>query len=145
MLDAAGHTIGFGQDTTAVTASNVITVNVYGGAAQVNSASGNTFLPLPQGVVIPPGGQFQFNAAGIDAGDQWSGVTLTFAGSQTEMGTPFSLQLGDRNWQLVLPNTGIMTERFNPGLLLKQSDQKVLNSAVAGNWAVELTGYRSVQ
>lgn len=60
-------------------------------------------------------------------------------------GTPFTLQLGDRAWSLILPNTGILSIRFNPGLELKQSDDKLLTSATAGNWAVELTGYRNVQ
>jgi hypothetical protein len=60
-------------------------------------------------------------------------------------GVPFTLQLGSRAWQLQLPPTGILTERFNPGLKLKQSDVKQLISGIAGNWAVELTGYRDDQ
>lgn len=61
----------------------------------------------------------------------------------TPSGTPFTLQLGGRAWQLLLPASGILTERFNPGLLLKRSDQNQLISATAGPWAVEFTGYRS--
>lgn len=71
-----------------------------------------------------------------------TGPTILATGNN---GTAFTLQLGGRAWQLLLPPTGILTERFNPGLLLKRSDLNQLISATAGNWAVEITGYRSDQ
>lgn len=69
-----------------------------------------------------------------------TGPTILAPGNN---GTAFTLQLGGRSWQLLLPPTGLWSTRFNPGLLLKRSDLNQLVSATAGNWAVEITGYRS--
>jgi hypothetical protein len=97
ILDAAGHQIAFGQNSSAVVASSTITVNVGQGYTQQNTPSGNTFLPLVTGIVIPPNGQFQFNAANIDAGDTWTAIDLVFAGSTNGSAT---LTVGNRTFQL---------------------------------------------
>lgn len=79
------------------------------------------------------------------AGSVYSGTIIATPVAQNSNGTPFTLQLGSRAWQLLLPPTGIMTQRFNPGILLKASDLNQLISTTPGNWAVEMTGYRSDQ
>lgn len=69
-----------------------------------------------------------------------TGPTILAPGNN---GTAFTLQLGGRSWQLLLPPVGILTMRFKPGILLKRADLNQLISATAGNWAVECTGNRS--
>lgn len=51
----------------------------------------------------------------------------------------FTLQLGDRTWNLTLPASGILV--IAPiRLLLGRSDNRVLTSPTAGQWTVELMG-----
>jgi len=83
MKNAAGQNIAFGQDGNAVLASTNVTLNAGVGYAQVNSATGNSFVPIPAGIVIPPGGTFTFAASNIDAGDTWTTILLTFAGASS--------------------------------------------------------------
>lgn len=136
--DAGGHVIASVIDGTLIVASSTITIDAYQGATQTNAASGTTILPIPQNIIIPPGGTVQFLASGIDAGDQWSAINLTFGTAST--GTPFTLQLGKRAWPLLLPVTGILViapVQFKLG----RSDNRLLNAAVPGDWSFELMGY----
>lgn len=58
-------------------------------------------------------------------------------------GTPagaFNLQLGKRDWNLIIPATGILI--LGPvQIKLGRSDIRQLTAAVAGDWAFELSGY----
>lgn len=58
-------------------------------------------------------------------------------------GTPagtFTLQLGRRNWPLVMPASGILV--IAPiQIKLGRSDTRNLTAAAAGNWEFELMGY----
>lgn len=53
----------------------------------------------------------------------------------------FTLQLGDRTWNLVMPATQCMTIGAPMRLLLSRNDRRVLTSAVTGEWTLELTGH----
>lgn len=81
--DSLARVLYHDTDGTAIPASTSVNLAAYIGAAQVNSSSGNVVLPLPSGLTIPPGGSFNINASGIDAGDQFSAINLTFAGTST--------------------------------------------------------------
>lgn len=53
--------------------------------------------------------------------------------------TAFTLQLGDRNWSVLTDASGRL-EFTNIGLLLGRNDRRLLTSAMAGNWTLELMG-----
>jgi hypothetical protein len=80
-FDAGAHKIFQAGDLTAIAANSTATLFSYVGAPQINGATGSVYAPMPQGVVIPAGGTVQFVASPIDAGDQWSNISLTFAAS----------------------------------------------------------------
>lgn len=53
--------------------------------------------------------------------------------------TTFTLQLGNRNWNLATTANGFCL--ISPiGILLTRNDRRILTSATAGNWTLELTG-----
>lgn len=56
-------------------------------------------------------------------------------------GTPaFTLQLGDRFWNLTLPAEGILV--ISPvSIMLSRSDNRVLTPSAPGEWSLELMGY----
>ena len=54
--------------------------------------------------------------------------------------TAFTLNLGDRSWDVLTGPTGLF-QIMGAGLLLARNDNRSLISAVAGNWTLELTGY----
>lgn len=57
---------------------------------------------------------------------------------------PFTLQLGKRIWSLQLPATGILV--LSPlKMSLGRDDQRLLTSATAGPWALELMGYADIR
>lgn len=57
---------------------------------------------------------------------------------------PFTLQLGKRQWSLQLPASGILV--LAPlKMSLGRDDQRVLTSATAGPWALELMGYSDIR
>jgi len=137
ILDANNDIMYSAVDGTAVVASGVLNLRGFQGATQQNSGAGNATLPLPIGMLIPPGGKFLLNGI-VDAGDQWSNIVLTFCYSG--VGTGFNLQLGKRSWQLLLPETGILL--ISPiQVKLGRSDQRNLIASVAGDWSLELMGY----
>ena len=79
--DGLGHQIYRIVDTTAVVASTSVSVVAYQGAPFTPAATGTTFLPLGQGIVIPAGGNVSLVASPIDPADQWSAIVVTVAGS----------------------------------------------------------------
>ncbi len=48
-------------------------------AAPVNSATTPSTFPVPQGIMVPPGGIIASITAAIAAGDQWSDIVLVLA------------------------------------------------------------------
>lgn len=55
-------------------------------------------------------------------------------------GTPFTLQLGKRAWQMLLPPTGILV--IAPvAVKLGRSDTRQLIGSIPGDWSFELMGY----
>lgn len=86
------------------------------------------------------------------------GIVVTFNGdaqddagylnayySSGENGTPFTLQLGGRAWNLLLPSTGILVIPQVTGFELSQSDTRQLTTTVPGDWSVELMGHAHTQ
>jgi hypothetical protein len=143
ILDANGHVIAYTQDATAVVASTTITINAYQGGTLENAASGTFNGVLPQNLFVPAGGSVQINAANIDSGDQFSNIYLVFAGTTpNSTGTPFTLQLGRRVWNLALPPTGVLT--ISSALVLERSDVRQLTASTPGDWSFELMGYALV-
>jgi hypothetical protein len=80
------------------------------------------------------------NGAASGAGAIYgAAVSLSPAGSTV----PFTLQLGDRYWNLALTNTGIL--EFSTKLLLSRTDKRLLTSIFPGAWTLELMGYADVR
>jgi len=52
----------------------------------------------------------------------------------------FTLNLGDRSWDVLTNVNGLFHIPY-AGILLARNDTRVLTSAVAGNWTLELTGF----
>lgn len=78
------------------------------------------------------------NNAGSAAAVYHAMITATPVVS--ELGTSFSLQLGRRAWNLLLPPTGILV--IAPiQIALGRSDTRQLSASVAGDWSFELMGY----
>lgn len=74
-----------------------------------------------------------------------SGVSAVYGAqiTATPLLATFTLQLGDRFWNLALPATGIL--EFSAGIMLSRVDQRILTSSVAGPWSLELTGRADVR
>lgn len=53
----------------------------------------------------------------------------------------FTLQLGDRTWNLVMPATQFLMLGAPLGLMLGRNDPRTLTSATAGEWTLELMGH----
>jgi hypothetical protein len=126
VLDASGNIIFSTIDVTAVVASSSITTHAYIGATQLNSSSGNTILPLAQGVVVPPGGTVRLTSANLDAGDTISAITMTIDPSGDSAESPATV---------VMDGLGIILSRDDDRLLLLQG---TLNN---GPTHFELMGY----
>lgn len=54
--------------------------------------------------------------------------------------TAFTLQLGDRFWNLTTDATGRVV-MASISMLLSRNDRRILTSVTAGNWNLELMGY----
>ena len=54
--------------------------------------------------------------------------------------TAFTLQLGDRAWNVLTDISGKF-QVFGSGMLLGRNDTRVLTSTTPGNWTLELTGF----
>jgi hypothetical protein len=76
--DAAGNNIARAQDTTAVTASSSVTIWGSQGGQSVNVATGNSFVPLPQGYYVPVGGSVTFTGVLDASDDNWTNIFLTY-------------------------------------------------------------------
>lgn len=71
-------------------------------------------------------------------------TSVLVTGPSNAAGTAFTLQLGKRNWQLVLPVTGIIP--IAPVYFsMNPQDPRVLTSATAGNWAMEIMGHADIR
>lgn len=99
-----------------------------------------------------PQDSFQFLADGVSqvaikAQAAASGASAIYNGqislTPISLSCPFLLQLGDRFWNLVLPNTGIL--EFSADILLSRTDTRKLTSSVSGPWFLELTGEADVR
>ena len=84
----------------------------------------------------------QANAAAT-AGAIYAAQVVATPLSDTE-GTPFTLQLGGRIWNLLLPTSGILCLAGPLGIRLNQDDIRQLTSSVAGDWNFELMGHADV-
>ena len=113
----------------------------------VNGANTLEHFSFPGVVGEYPQDTFQFTSDGatatqIKAVAAASGAAAiydaTFSVIPINVAIPFTLQLGDRYWQLTLPSTGIL--EFSCDLLLTRTDVRKLTSATAGAWFFELTG-----
>jgi hypothetical protein len=62
----------------------------------------------------------------------------------TAVSAPFTLQLGDRVWNLTLPATGILTIGCEP-MTLERTDPRILSSSIAGAWSLEIIGFGDVR
>lgn len=52
----------------------------------------------------------------------------------------FTLQLGDRVWNLVMPASQFFFIGAPMGMMLSRNDRRLLSSSVAGEWTLELMG-----
>jgi hypothetical protein len=97
---------------------------------------------------IPP---FDFSADGtttvaVKAVAAASGISAVYAANVVATPNPvtFTLQLGDRVWNLVLPSTGILAIPVD-SISLDRTDARILTPAVAGDWGLELVGWGDVR
>lgn len=56
---------------------------------------------------------------------------------------PFTLQLGDRFWNLTTPATGLL--QWSADILLDRTHRRILSAATPGAWFLELTGETDVR
>ena len=77
-----------------------------------------------------------------------SGASATYNASLSvvpiNVQVPFTLQLGDRIWNLVLPPSGFMT-LSSLRVSLARTDPRKLTSTFSGEWFLELMGYGDVR
>jgi hypothetical protein len=95
-------------------------------------------------VVSPPGGE-TIQIKSIGAGSGTANYRASIIANPSGNGTPFSLQLGGRNWNLLLPATGILVIPLITGFELAEEDPRILSSAVSGDWSIELMGHANTQ
>lgn len=91
------------------------------------------FVPGAAGINIQVGQAGAGTAGAIYAGS----LTATVS---SLVDAPFTLKLGKRVWNLLLPPTGILViapVQFSLG----RNDDRILTSPVPGDWALELCGY----
>jgi hypothetical protein len=129
----------------------------------VTAADGNNMKFVSQGATVIPVFQypgiagvypqpaFNFAADGtsicvVKSIAAASGAAAIYAAevTATPLSPPFTLQLGDRVWNLVLPSSGIMVIGCDP-MTLERNDPRILSSSIAGPWGLEIIGFGDVR
>lgn len=111
--------------------------------SQNAQTSGTNYPQIPVEITVPAGGG-TITMQAINNATATAGYSAQIVASTTSGGTPFTLQLGDRTWNLSLPPTGILT--IAPvKLFLGRNSNRVLSSPVAGDWGLELMGRADVR
>lgn len=77
ILDPAGNVVAVTPNNASTVASTSLVVNGVVGGSILSNASGNCVLPIPI-TALPPGWQVRLAAAGIDPGDTWTGIFLSY-------------------------------------------------------------------
>lgn len=97
----------------------------------------------PQGTVVVQSDGV--NAILIQAIAAASGAAAIYGGEliATPIPPTFTLLLGDRQWNLTLPSTGILAIPCK--LLLDRNSNRILQSTFPGNWGLELMGTADVR
>lgn len=90
-------------------------------------------------ITIPPNNATSLSAKAVGAGTAGAGYTVGFALSPVG-GTPVTLQLGDRTWDLFIPPTGILSIPTKC-LLLSPQDTRTLTAAFPGEYTLEVMGF----
>lgn len=133
------------QLSTVGTAAMTVTVsNVTGGPYTYTIPTGQQSLsvryPVPlNGFSGPPQIAWSSTASAVGNASIY-GIANVAA---TATSTPFTLVLGKRSWNLNLPPSGILViapVKFSLG----RNDTRLLTSATAGDWGLELSGYADV-
>lgn len=107
--------------------------------AQMQGVAG--VYPQPPFNITVTGGNLVFKTPG--AGTASSVYTAAWS-VQPVNGFPVNLQLGDRQWPLVIPSTGILS--ISTGcMLLTPQDARVLTATFPGDYSVELMGWADVR
>lgn len=77
--DNLGNQFYWGVNGTP-TPANSTTQYIVAAGIQENASGGVSGISLPQGLVMNAGWYVVFTTLGLDGGDQWSNIALTFAG-----------------------------------------------------------------
>lgn len=79
ITDNGGHVIAQTVGASPQTAGQTWTYSFFPGATQTG-ANGRLLAPIPPNIVVATNWSIQTVGSGLQAGDQWSGIVLTFAG-----------------------------------------------------------------